>query len=59
MVKKEIKYYVCGFEMPTEFYASYKPPRIEGYVDYAEDISLEEKFKHDFVETTSQTKISL
>ena len=45
--------------MPTEFYASYKPPRIEGYVYYAEDISSEEKFKHDFVETTSQTKISL
>ena len=63
MVKKGIKYYVCGFEMPTEFYASYKPPRIEGYVDYAEDISSdissEEKFKHDFVETMSQTKISL
>lgn len=45
--------------MPTEFYASYKPPKIEGYVDYAEDISSEEEFKHDFVEMTSQAKISL
>lgn len=59
MVKKEIKYYVCGFEIPKEFYESYKPPKIKACVDYAEGTPSEEKFKHDFVETTSQAKISL
>mgnify|MGYP004470414131 CR=1 FL=1 len=53
MVKKETKYYARGFEIPKEFYASYKPPKIEAYVDCAEDMPSEEEFKHDFVETTS------
>lgn len=58
MVKKEIKYYVCGFEMPKGFYNSYKVPKIEVCNENGDD-SLDEKFEHNFVETTSQAKISL
>lgn len=36
-MNKEIKYYVCCFEIPKVFYDSYRVPKIKVCVDYTED----------------------
>ena len=57
-MNKVTKYYVCGFEIPKGFYDSYRVPKIEACIDYAEDTS-NDKFEYDFIKASRHAKVAL